>query len=64
MTGHELIAELQRHPEWLDMQVVLLAKDEADTDDLMLHEVSYDCFNVGEPDVLVLAVAEFSGDGK
>jgi hypothetical protein len=64
VNGHELIAELQRHPEWLAMQVVLLAEDVANTEAMMLHEVSYDCFNDGEPDVLVLSVAKFSGGAR
>jgi hypothetical protein len=54
VTGHELIAKLQRYPKWLDMQVVLLAEDVADTDEMMLYGIGCDRFNDGEPVVLVL----------
>lgn len=54
MNGHELLAQLQAHPDWLDYEVVLLAPDWDETSDGILRDVMPDCFAPGEPVVLVL----------
>lgn len=59
MTGHELLAELQRHPEWLGYEVSMIVPEGADTGDgVALLGVDYDQFEVDGPHFLVLSGLE------
>lgn len=60
MTGHELLAALQAHPERLDMEVRLLIPDNARDagSGHPLYAVDYDRFEPDAPEVLVLSALD------
>lgn len=54
MTGRELLEVLQAHPDWLELDVVLIAQDFVDTDEGILRTVELDQFEEDEPMVICL----------